>query len=55
MHDIFATGHSSSAEAWKARPGLHYACEPSGKGCKRMLEVRPELRLPGRKQAEGVL
>ena len=47
MHDIFATGHSSSAEAWKARPGLHYACEPPGKGCKRMLEVRPELRLPG--------
>lgn len=38
MYHVFPPGHSSREEAWKARPGLHYMCAPSGKGCKRMLQ-----------------
>jgi hypothetical protein len=37
-YHVFAPGHSSREEAWKARPGLHYMCQPSGKGCKRMMQ-----------------
>jgi hypothetical protein len=38
MYHVFPPGHSSREEAWKARPGLHYMCQPSGQGCKRMLQ-----------------
>jgi len=37
-YHVFAPGHSSREEAWKARPGLHYMCQPSGKGCTRMIQ-----------------
>ena len=37
-YHIFSPGHSSQEEAWKARPGLHYMCQSSGKGCKRMMQ-----------------
>eukprot|EP00802_Teleaulax_amphioxeia_P035423 Tamp_43744.p2 GENE.Tamp_43744~~Tamp_43744.p2 ORF type:complete len:119 (+),score=22.94 Tamp_43744:3-359(+) len=38
MYHVFKPGHSSMEEAWKARPGLHYMCQPSGQGCKRMMQ-----------------